>query len=240
MPLPLVMVHGFMGGSQQWKLQAQQFSQSQNIIAPDLPGFASNAHQTAPDTIEGFARFVFKELDKQNVDRITLLGHSMGGMIVQEMVALEPHRIDRLILYGTASSGDLPERFETFETSKKRIQNDGVSASARRISATWFLDQHRAKQYETCAAIAEQSSKQATMAGLDAMKSWSRTANLQSIECPTLIIWGEFDRTYHWPQIEKLWKAIPEVSLAVLPGCSHAAHLEKPNLFNAVLSDFLV
>ena len=75
---------------------------------------------------------------------------------------------------------------------------------------------------------------------LDAMKSWSRTENLPEISCPTLIIWGEADRTYRWPQIEELWTAIPESSLSVLPGCSHAAHMEKPELFNHIVRDFLV
>lgn len=79
---------------------------------------------------------------------------------------------------------------------------------------------------------------QALMAGLNAMEAWDRTENLKNITCPTLIIWGEADRTYRWPQIEELWKTIPGVNLSILPGCSHAAHLEKPDLFNAVLADF--
>ena len=77
------------------------------------------------------------------------------------------------------------------------------------------------------------------LAGLDAMESWSRTENLPHIACPTLIIWGEQDRTYGWNQIEELWQTIPKASLAVMPGCSHAAHMEKPALFNHLLEDFL-
>ena len=237
--LPLVLVHGFMGGSQQWLAQRDFFSKEREVITPDLPGFASNAHLSAPDTIEGFARFVLDALSEKGIDKFELLGHSMGGMIVQEMVALEPDRISRLILYGTASTGNLPGRFETFETSKQRIQQDGISASARRVSATWFFDYEATRGYEDCAKIAELSSFQALMVGLDAMKAWSRTRNLSNISCPTLIIWGEADRTYKWPQVYDLWNTIPNASLSVLPGCSHAAHLEKPELFNAILADFL-
>lgn len=77
------------------------------------------------------------------------------------------------------------------------------------------------------------------LAGLNAMENWSRANKLETIKCPTLIIWGERDRTYGWEQIEYLWKSIPGCSLAIMPNCSHAAHLEKPELFNLILGDFL-
>jgi len=237
--LPLVLVHGFMGGGAQWNLQQSVLGKNRPILTPDLPGFANNAHLDAPSEIAGFAQHVLDELTNKGVERFQLLGHSMGGMIVQEMIAIAPKRVERLVLYGTASSGNLPGRFETFEMSRKRVAEDGVPSTARRISATWFRDYERAKQYENCAAIAEQSSIQALLAGLDAMSSWSRAENLEKIACPTLVVWGEADRTYHWPNIEALWRKIPDASIAVLPGCSHAAHMEKPELFNLIVSDFL-
>ena len=236
--LPLVLVHGFMGGSDQWELQ-KELGRDRQLVTLNLPGFAGNADLEAPNTITGFAEFVLNELSNRNIERFQLLGHSMGGMIVQEMTALAPDRIERLILYGTASTGNLPGRFETFQTSRERVQADGVCGSARRISATWFIENEKAEQFENCAAIAERSSMQALLAGLDAMEVWSRTDNLQHILCPTLIIWGEADRTYRWSQIEELWGNIPDVSLAVMPNCSHAAHLENPELFNIILDGFL-
>ena len=137
--LPLVLVHGFMGGSDQWELQ-NELGRDRPLVTLDLPGFADNAALEAPNTINGFAEQVLDELSKQNIEHFQLLGHSMGGMIVQEMAALAPDRIERLILYGTASTGNLPGRFETFQTSRERVQADGVSVSAKRISATWFQE----------------------------------------------------------------------------------------------------
>ena len=233
------MVHGFMGGSTQWNLQRTALSDGRDFITVDLPGFSIHSDMEGPNRIAGFAEYVWSELDKQGVADIHLLGHSMGGMIVQEMVALQPDRVKKLVLYGTASTGNLPGRFESFETSKQRTKADGVSATARRISATWFLDYENAKEFENCASLAERSSLQAMLAALDAMKTWSRTDNLPKIACETLIVWGEKDRTYRWPQIEQLWNTIPNSSLAVMPACSHAAHMEKPELFNAIVSDFL-
>lgn len=237
--LPLVMLHGYLGGGEQWHPQYAGLAPKRKIITPDLPGFGGKSDRTAPDRMEGFARHILDELHDQSVHRFALLGHSMGGMIVQEMIALAPEKIDSLILYGTAATGDLPGRFESFATSRKRLHEDGERITARRITANFFLDYDADKEYEACAAIAERASMQAMLAGLEAMERWSREDNLASITCPTQIIWGEYDRTYKWQQIEQLWRQIPKASLAVLPRCAHIAHLEKPLLFNQILADFL-
>ena len=60
------------------------------------------------------------------------------------------------------------------------------------------------------------------------------------VRVPTLVIWGDGDRAYLWPQPEQLWHGIKGARLAVIPGCSHAIHLEKSHLFNATLADFLL
>ena len=237
--MPLVLVHGFMGGSAQWWLQREALSDKIEIIAVDLPGFGDNAHMPAPDTIAVYAEYVLAELDRRGIASFDLLGHSMGGMIVQEMVALAPERVTRLILYGTAAASDLTGRFETFAESKQRAKADGARATAHRIAATWFRHGEKAQHYRVCAALAEKASLQALLAGIDAFGNWSRADNLASITCPTLIVWGEHDRSYAWHQIEHLWRTIPGASLAVIPNCAHAAHLEYPDLFNAILEDFL-
>lgn len=70
------------------------------------------------------------------------------------------------------------------------------------------------------------------------MEGWNGEPNLVAIKSPTLVIWGDHDRTYPWHQTEQLWTAIDDTSLAVIPNCAHAAHLEKPAIFNSILRDF--
>jgi pimeloyl-ACP methyl ester carboxylesterase len=236
---PLVFVHGFMGGSRQWADQCAALGQDYEVIALDLPGYGENAHLQAPDSIAGFAAWALEDLSNRGVERFHLLGHSMGGMIVQEMAVQAPERVDRLVLYGTGAAGILPGRFESIITSKQRASADGPRATARRIAATWFLRCEAAKAYEGCAAIAECTSLQAILAGLDAMHGWSGINNLSAIHANTLVLWGDHDRTYPWSQTEQLWTTIKGASLAVVPNCAHAVHLEKPKLFNQVLGDFL-
>lgn len=237
--MPVVFVHGFMGGSRQWTALTASLRGTVDVIAVDLPGFGENADLEAPDSIAGFARWVIDALSAQGIHRFHLLGHSMGGMIAQEIAATVPDRVSRLVLYGTGATGVLPGRFETIETSKWRAQSDGPRKTARRIAATWFLDREASPAFEDCAAIAERSSLQAITAGLDAMQSWCGVSNLASIRAATLVVWGDHDRTYPWRQTEQLWTSIRNSGLAVLPNCAHAAHLEKPEIFNGILRDFM-
>lgn len=236
---PVVFVHGLMGGSAQWEGQVRALADLE-VIALDLPGFGENAHMEAAGSIADFASWALNELTTRGVQRCHLVGHSMGGMIAQEMVARAPNRIERLVLYGTGATGVLPGRFETIATSKSRARAEGSKATAKRISATWFLEREHAAGYEECASIAELSHINAIFAGLDAMNGWTGTDYLSGIEAETLVFWGDHDRTYPWRQTEELWQSIKGACLAVIPGCAHAAHLEKPDLFNAILEDFLV
>jgi pimeloyl-ACP methyl ester carboxylesterase len=236
--ITLVFVHGFMGGSRQWQSQVNVLA-GFNVVTVDLPGYGENAHLDALESISGIATWVLGELSRLKIGRFHLVGHSMGGMVAQDMAAQEPERIDSLVLYGTGASGNLPGRFEPISTSKRRAVDDGSQATARRIAATWFLKGEDAPAYEGCAKIAECSSMQAIHAGLDAMSVWNGVENLPQIHTRTLIVWGDNDRTYSWSQTEQLWQSIPSAILAVIPGCAHAAHLEKPEIFNMILSDFL-
>lgn len=234
----LVFVHGLMGGSQQWQQQLEALSHFESV-ALDLPGFGQNAGTKALTSISDIAGWALDELAARGIRHFNLVGHSMGGMVAQEMVAHAPERVDRLVLYGTGATGVLPGRFETIETSKDRVKAEGSNATARRIAATWFLHRDHAPAYESCAQIAQLSGIDAILAGLDAMNGWSGTAYLRHIKAKTLVIWGDHDRTYPWNQTEELWRSIEGAHLAVLPGCAHASHLEKSALFNAILEGFL-
>ena len=235
---PLVLVHGFMGGSDQWRLQ-EPLGSARPLVRVDLPGFGRNAALGPIDRIEDFAAWVLETLSQQGVARFDLLGHSMGGMIVQEMARLAPERIDRLILYGTGAIGDLPGRFEPMERSMERARQDGARTTARRISATWFRKTDADPEYPACARIAEAASLGAILAGLEAMREWSGEAHLSTIASRSLVIWGDLDRTYTWPVVERLWRSIPTCNLAVVPQCAHAVHAENPEVFNRIVEGFL-
>jgi pimeloyl-ACP methyl ester carboxylesterase len=101
----LVLVHGYLGGSEQWSAEMRALSSNLDVVALDLPGFGRSKHLPAPDQISGYAEAVLDALDGLGIQRFHLLGHSMGGMVVQDMVRLAPERVDRLVLYATGPLG---------------------------------------------------------------------------------------------------------------------------------------
>jgi 2-hydroxy-6-oxonona-2,4-dienedioate hydrolase len=237
---PLVLVHGYLGGSSQWDAQLPLLSQHFEVVTLDLAGYGMANHLAAPTNLADHARHVLATLDHMGIDRFHLLGHSMGGMVVQEITRQSPHRVIKLVLYATGPMGCIPGRFETMARSRERLREDGVQRTARRICATWLLDYEASPAFESLATLATQASEQAASAGLSAMESWDGREHLGRIDQATLVIWGENDRSYSWSQIEMLWRSIPRASLAVLPACAHAVHLERHTLFCTLLVEFLL
>lgn len=236
---PLVLVHGFMGGSQQWDALAASLGEKREVLALDLPGFGAHAHLSPLNRIEDYAVWVIEQIQERGMKRYNLLGHSMGGMIAQEVASREKDTLEKLVLYGTGPIGNIPGRFETMAESRRRAAADGAEATATRIAATWFLQQEDNPAFPLAAKLARCAQLPALLAGLEAMEHWSGKAALDSILARTLIIWGEHDRSYNWSQVEELWRSIPNTSLCVLPNCSHLAHLEEPDIFESVLFSFL-
>ncbi len=235
----MVLVHGYLGGAAQWTNEIEAFSKDFDVVAPNLPGFGTAGHLDGCDTITGMALAVLELLDQLEVAEFILMGHSMGGMIAQEMAAIRPDSVQKLVLYGTGPLGLMPDRFEPITVSRERLQSDGVAKTIARIGATWFKAEKAAAGYPVLTEIGAQASPQAALAALGAMASWDGRKALAGLTMPTLVIWGDSDKSYRWPQVESLWTNIPEVQLSVVPGTAHAVHLEKPTLFHSIVSDFL-
>ena len=235
----LVLVHGYLGGAAQWLAEIDRFSGSFDVIAPNLPGFGEAADRPGCGSIAEMAEAVLALLDALGVGEFLLMGHSMGGMIVQQMAATRPDQVTRLVLYGTGPLGRMPDRFEPIETSRARLEADGVAATIARIGATWFRDGDAAAGFPLLTHVGAKASRQAALAALGAMADWDGRPALGRLTMPTLVLWGDGDRSYRWPQVESLWTGLPDAQLAVVPGTAHAVHLEKPALFHALLADFL-
>ena len=82
---PLVLVHGFLGSSEMWNPQINFFKNNFRVIAPALPGFGNSSAINSCNSIECMAKAILNFLENKEIKNFNLLGHSMGGMIVQEM-----------------------------------------------------------------------------------------------------------------------------------------------------------
>jgi len=236
---PLVLVHGFLGSSDMWNPQIKFFKDDFRVIAPAIPGFGKSSAINSCDSIECMAKAILNLLEKKEIKNFNLLGHSMGGMIVQEIAKIAGEKILKLICYGTGPRGNIPGRFETIDQSREKLKINGLKDTAYRIAKTWFIEEEKAKHFYLCEEAGKQTSIEAADNGLVAMKNWSGIENLKNIKNKTLIVWGDQDQAYNFNQVETLNNNIPNSDLKVIKGCSHNVHLEKPDEFNITVEKFL-
>ena len=236
---PLVLVHGFLGSSDMWTPQIKFFQDNFRVIVPALPGFGNSSTINSCISIECMAKAILNILEKKRIKNFNLLGHSMGGMIVQEMVKIAGEKVLKLICYGTGPRGNLPGRFETIDQSREKLKINGLKDTAHRIAKTWFIEEEKAKHFYLCEEAGKQASVKAADNGLVAMKNWNGIESLKNIMNETLIIWGDQDKAYNFKQVQILSDNIPNSNLKISKGCSNNVHLEKPDEFNKAVNEFL-
>ena len=237
---PLIMQHGFLGGSGYWVPQFPAFGKCFDIVAPDLPGFAGSAGEPPQDSIEGMADSIVTLIDSLRIERFHLVGHSMGGMVAQQIALDHPDRINKLVLYGTASLGDLPKRFETLAATRQRVRREGIEACLQRIVPTWFVEGMDAPFYDLCYRAGSGVTAAAADNALGALATWNVSAQLKDIKVPTLVICGDRDRSISLDQAVALSDGISTSRLCIVPGCAHNVHLERPEFFAQAVRDFLL
>ena len=236
---PFVLVHGYLGSSEMWTFQKEFFSKDYRVITPALPGFGESHNVKSLNSINEMAKEIINVLDQKKIDKFNLIGHSMGGMIVQEITKLIGDRVNKLICFATGSIGDIPGRFETMDETRKKLKKEGTQLSFSRVPLKWFVKGVKDKNYFLCENAVKNVSLEAADNALLAMKNWRGKENLENINNETLIIWGDKDISYNFDQVDTLNKNIKNSRLEIFKGCSHNVHLEKPDEFNALIKDFL-
>ena len=236
---PLVLVHGFLGSSEMWEPQINFFKNYFRVIAPDLPGFGKINEVKSHNSIQSIANLLLKCLEEKKIDKFYLLGHSMGGMVVQEMAKKSGNKISNLICYSTGPRGEMPGRFETVDQSRDNLKKNGLEIMARNIAKTWFVKGENAKYFDICIDAGKQASIETVDNALIAFKNWNGVDTLKNIKNKTLIVWGDKDKSYNLEQIKTLEKNIPNSSLIVFNNCAHNIHLEEPEKFNNTIKHFL-
>jgi len=236
---PLVLVHGFLGSSEMWEPQINFFKNYFRVIVPDLPGFGKSKEVKSHNSIQSIANLLLNFLEEKKIDKFYLLGHSMGGMIVQEMAKKSENKISKLICYSTGPRGEMPGRFETVDQSRDNLKKNGLEIMARNIAKTWFVKGENAKYFDICIHAGKQASIETVDNALIAFKNWNGVDTLKNIKNKTLIVWGDKDKSYNLEQIKTLEKNIPNSSLIVFNNCAHNVHLEEPEKFNHTIKHFL-
>ena len=236
---PLVLVHGFLGSSKMWKPQIDFFKDYFRVITPDLPGYGKSNKVKSHNSIQSIANLLMNCLEEKKIDKFYLLGHSMGGMIAQEIAKEYGTKIVKLICYSTGPRGDMPGRFESVDQSRENLKKKGLEITAKKIAKTWFVKKENAKYFDVCIEVGKQTTMEATDNSLVAFKNWNGFNNLKKIKNETLIIWGDKDKSYNYDQVKVLEKNILNSSLVIFEGCAHNIHLEKVEEFNKTVLNFI-
>ena len=236
---PFVLVHGYLGSSEMWTFQKEFFSKDYRVITPALPGFGESHNVKSLDSINKMAKEIINLLDRKKIDKFNLIGHSMGGMIVQEITKLIGDRVNKLICFATGSIGDIPGRFETMDETRDKLKKEGVKLSFSRVPLKWFVKGDKDKNYFLCENAVKNISLETADNALLAMKNWSGKENLKNIRNDTLIIWGDKDTSYNFDQVDTLNKNIKNSRLEIFKDCAHNVHLEQPDKFNNLVKEFI-
>ena len=236
---PFVLVHGYLGSSEMWTFQKEFFSKDYRVITPALPGFGESHNLKSLNSINKMAKEIINVLDQKKIDKFNLIGHSMGGMIVQEITKLIGDRVNKLICFATGSIGDIPGRFETMEETREKLKKEGTELSFSRVPLKWFVKGDKDKNYFLCENAVKNVSLEAADNALLAMKNWRGKENLKNIKNDTLIIWGDKDTSYNFDQVDTLNKNIKNSRLEIFKDCAHNVHLEQPDQFNNLVKEFI-
>ncbi len=236
----LMLLHGYASSSLFWEPLHHALASHFDVIAPDWPGFGLSSPQSPYRSVQEFADGVAALADALELERFHVLGHSMGGFPVQELLLRHPQRLLSATLYGAGLRVDKGRRFETLDQTLMRLAEQGAQASSLPVLKKWFFRPERhPEEFELCRRALKGLTQEGAAAALKAFDSVDYSGRLGQVHVPALVILGQHERSHPLASALELVQAIPEANLCVLPDSAHAAHLEKPELFMLALIDFL-
>ncbi len=241
---PVVLIGGLSSTNEVYAPQISGLSEQFRVIAPDNRGSGRTlVHDDDGDrAIDRMARDVFAVLDALALDRVHLVGTSMGGMIVQEFALAHPERLATLTIgcsHG-GSPGAIPPSDETIGIivtgSGAQASEDDIRANNEMMFHPSSLGDDRAsfEYYVATKALRPHSSDELErrMHAIMAFDAWER---LPTLNVPTLVITGDDDRLIPPDNSRRLAERIPGARLTIIPNAGHIFWLEQSAVTNRAL-----
>jgi pimeloyl-ACP methyl ester carboxylesterase len=239
----VVFLHGIGGSARGWAPQAASFAKAGFDPVPlDLPGYGARPAVESM-TFEDLAADVEVVIDRQELQRPILVGHSMGGMIAQTLLRRRPDGYRAAVLVGTSPAFGNPEgdfqkqfvaaRLAPLESGKTMPELapeivDGMMGPSPEA-------QGRALAIDLMGATPASTYRAAVLC----LVHFDERANLGNIRCPVLCLAGEHDRNAPAPMMERMAAKIPGAQYLCLPGMGHLPNLEAPQAFDKTVLNFL-
>jgi pimeloyl-ACP methyl ester carboxylesterase len=255
----ILMLHGIGGGHLAFAPQVETLASSgYRAVAWDMPGYGRSA-PIEPYTFKGLARSCITLIEallagdgvkpatsstgSARRDGVILLGHSMGGMVAQEVVARRPELVSRLILCGTSPSfgkaeGNWQRKFiaeRTAPLDAGKSMADLADVLVPQMVGPASLPEGVRLATHCMSQVPASTYRRA----LEALVTFDRRANLPHIQVPTLLVAGELDRNAPPAVMKKMAEAIPNSTYLEMRGIGHLQNLEAPDDFDGLVLNFL-
>ncbi len=234
---PLVFVHGFgTEAAVNWYAQLASFTAAYDVIAPDLPGFGASERLPRTNCIALQVRCLRALLDDLGIDRVSLVGHSMGGWISLAFAATFPERVERLVVVDAAGLRFEPDM--TLERALLPTTIDDVRLLIRAnfqrpmaLPAFVLRDLLRVARRD---AVPREELLRRLVYGDEHLDD-----RLGAITAATLVVWGAADPLTPLALGERIAASVPGAELMVFDDCAHSPNVEQADRFNDVLGNFL-
>ncbi len=252
----VVLVHGMVNSSRHWEAVATRLADSHRVIAPDLIGHGDSATPRGDYSLGAHAASIRDLLTAIGVERATLVGHSLGGGVAMQFFYQFPQRTERLVLISSGGLGDEVSpllRAATLPGSAALLRLVAHPGALRALVATGAGLRSRGSStgvylQAVARALAPLQAPGSRRAFLETLRSvidarGQRVSARDRLyllgDMPTLIVWGERDRTIPLAHGLQAQQAIPNCRFEVLPRAAHFPNLEDPDGLGGVLQDFL-
>jgi 3-oxoadipate enol-lactonase len=239
---PLVFLHGIGGAARGWRSQLDFFKGRYRAIAWDMPGYGGSVPLPAV-SIANLAEALQDFLRQVGATNPVIVGHSIGGMIVQQWLAKNPRIAGAVVLAQTSPAFGKPDGDwqKSFIDARLGPLDRGATLASLAPSLVKELvgddpDPSGLELARDCMAHVPEATYRATML---ALMGFDLRGALKNIVVPTLVLSGSKDNNAPAPMMAKMATYIPSAEYVEIEGVGHLVNLERPSIFNAALDRFL-
>lgn len=230
--VPLLLIHGAGGSHLSWPPQIRRLL-SHPVYAIDLPAHG-NSESHAYQTISDYSSFLIKWIERMQLKKVHLCGHSMGGAIAMQIALQAPKIVQRLIIIGSAA------RLAVNPQLLEQVAHPSTLPKAIELMLRWSFSAAAPQ------ALVHQTAQRLTATrpsvlynDLLACDTFDLRAEVSQITCPTLIMVGSEDKMTPPRSGKWLSQAIPQSQYIEIPQAGHMLPLEQPQLVADLITKFL-
>ena len=247
----LVMVHGLGGSLGEWGRVMESLGRDFTVYTFDLPGHGHSGGLGRSEANLSFGRLILEEFLKIfDLEKPTLLGGSMGGLIVLDYALSFPDRVKKLILVDSSGLGKEIAWFLKVTTIPVlgEIASRPTGKNVERMMGHMVVDISCISQdmlSRSCETRDRPGNQKALLKLLrhgvnlfGQKRKVRRTDSLPNLKVPTLILWGEKDQVVPVAHGTRASKLIPGAKLHIFPNTGHWPHVECPEEFSGIIRTF--